>query len=73
MSLTQKELLFWIAAVVIILGVLAAAQFRRHTISDRTMFLVGLIGGIVIFRVGVQVIWTGIRSRQRSRLWWVAR
>ncbi|HKV43250.1 MAG TPA: hypothetical protein VJT32_01020 [bacterium] len=70
MSLTRKDLLFWLATVVIILGALAVAQLRRHAISDhRTMFLLGLIGGLLVFRVGVQLIWGGMRSRQRPRLW----
>ncbi len=69
MSLTRRDLLFWIAAVVIILGALAAAQIRHTSVTNHTMFLLGLVGGLIVFRVGVQVIWAGMRSRRKPRLW----
>jgi hypothetical protein len=69
MSIARRDVLFWLVATIIILGVLAVAVPLRHTNYNRAVFWVGVVGGLVVFRVGMQVIWAGMRSRQRPRLW----
>lgn len=69
MSITRRDVLFWVVATVIILGVLAVAVPLQHTSYNHATFWVMVVGGLVVFRVGMQVIWAGMRSRQRPRLW----
>jgi len=68
-SIARRDVLFWVVATVIILGVLAIAVPLRHTSYNRAIFWGNVVGGLVIFRVGMQVLWAGMRSRHRARLW----
>lgn len=67
--MARRDLLFWTVAIVIILGVLALAVPLRHTHYNHAIFWTRVVGGLVVFRVGMQGIWAGMRSRHRPRLW----
>ncbi|HYM70468.1 MAG TPA: hypothetical protein VEZ44_12790 [bacterium] len=69
MPTTRRDALFWVVATVIILSVLAVAVPLRHTNYNHATFWVRVVVGLVVFRMGMQVIWAGMRSRQRPRLW----
>ena len=69
MSTGRTDVLFWLVTIVIILGVLVVAVPLRHTNYNHVIFWTRVVGGLVVFRVGMQVIWSGMRSRHRPRLW----
>lgn len=69
MSMGRTDGLFWLVTMVIILGVLVVAVPLRHTNYNHVIFWTRVVGGLVVFRVGMQVIWSGMRSRHRPRLW----
>ncbi len=69
MSMGRTDVLFWLVTIFIILGVLVVAVPLRHTNYNHAIFWTGVVGGLVVFRVGMQVIWSGMRSRHRPRLW----
>jgi hypothetical protein len=69
MSIMRRDVLFRIVATVIILIVLAIAAPLRHTTYNPTVFWVGIVGGLVVSRVGLQIMWTGMRSRRRPLIW----
>ncbi len=69
MSIARTEALFWLAATFVIVGILAAAAPLRHTHYNHVIFWTRVVGGLIVFRVGMQAIWSGMRSRHRPQLW----
>jgi len=53
MSVAIRDLLFWTVAIVIILGVLALAVPLRHTNYNHAIFWTRIVGGLIVFRVGM--------------------
>ncbi len=69
MSMGRTDMLFWLLTIFIIVGVLVVAAPLRHTNYKHAVFWTRVVGGLVVFRVGMPVIWSGMRTRHRSRLW----
>ena len=70
MRLSRNDVLFWIVAAAIILGAVGIASLRlRHTGPNRMSLMAALVGGLIVFRVGIQFIWGGLRMRHSQPLW----
>jgi hypothetical protein len=64
----RRDFVFWIAASVIILSAVVAASFPRYHPSA-FLFWALLVGGLIVFRVGAQVVWASMRSEKRQQVW----
>lgn len=66
-SIRRLDILFWVAAAAIILAAVAVASSRppAHNVA---LYWLLLIGGLVVFRLGAQMIWASMRQK-REHIW----
>jgi hypothetical protein len=67
--LSRNDIPFWVATAAIILAAVVAYAHLRHPSSNRISFLVALVSGLIVFRVGMQFVWRGMRMHYSKRLW----